>query len=629
MEGNEALKDRMVELQLLVDDDRSEPADLKQNISAFGSREVGRELRPFQVEGASYLVNGSQGNVLAMIRPPGDGKSMTYIVAGCRSCGITVVIQPTLTLGADQCSSLKALGETLTLQAFNLDEYKTPETWKPIVSELEKLKDLPLCAVPRVFLVVSPQCVTDEKLPWNQLLLDLAAVKLVRLLVVDEFHVWCKQGRSFRPEFKKAGKKLIRAVTKKSPLTSVVMFTATCQLKDIALIETICGAQVRRLLWATPREMQKRAVKIVMLCRSQFGTVAKKVVREVLLKPGKKAILYSDFKEDVEGIAQNVRDAVNEIEGVDADCLEITGEDKPEQKGFNIDIFCENVEDPEEKKLVGLYRVLAATSGSASTGIDPPNVGLVARKGFPPSLTSFFQELGRLHRGASSPDDDYLYYIVISVGSYAGLLLRTEMSDTARKAEKATYHAEHSQVLRMLVLDDGCFMYSLEQTFGRPGSDDTLEESCNGMCPVCSGARLDQSAPFYEVPLQRSLAKIFLESASVNLKKDFVSKLKSVSLKEGVWACASGDSTTTRTTIETYYVEMLVLQLIAAEILLCDFVKKNGNGKNGEIETQVHVRGASNDDRTGYRFSEPNAFTAIPKRRSQQPAARVVLPSNT
>jgi superfamily II DNA helicase RecQ len=35
-----------------------------------------------------------------MIRPPGDGKTLCYIVAGLISLEVTLVIQPTLTLSA-------------------------------------------------------------------------------------------------------------------------------------------------------------------------------------------------------------------------------------------------------------------------------------------------------------------------------------------------------------------------------------------------------------------------------------------------------------------------------------------------------------------------------------------------
>lgn len=627
MEASDVFKDRLVDLQKLVDEERSEPEELKTNVSAFGQAELGQVLRPFQVEAASYLLNGSRGNVLALIRPPGDGKSLTYITVGCRSRGITVVFQPTLTLGADQCSKLKSLREKLRLLAFNLDDYKTKGDWDPVVKQLQGLKDLPPRAIPRVFLIASPQCVTDKDRPWKSLILELAGSKLIRQIVVDEFHLWWKQGLTFRTEFNKAGNKIISEVTKKSPFTSVVLLTATSRLIDVALVESICGVLVTRIIWAAPREMQKRGVQIDMTCRSSFTNVAKKIVGPVMADGEKKFIVFTEFRGEVDTTAQSMREIASTIDNCTLDCLEIHGQLSSEQKGFNIDLFCENVTEPEEKKLVELYRGLVATSGSASTGIDPPNVALVARKGLPPSASTMFQEAGRLQRGDADSANKYLYHITISVDSYALLLGRAEGSDTATREEKNRNLADHFEVMKMLVLDNVCLHFALEQAFGRPRSSDTLEESCDGMCPICSGSRLAECVPFYVKPLQRSLASVFLESATMNLKDKFVSKLKEISLEEGVWGHAN-NATGVRTTIDTHNVEMLTLQLIAARIIEPTFGVSKGAGEDGKDEVIVLVRGIRNEDRTGYRFSEQVAFDCIPKARQIVPATLPTPPSD-
>jgi hypothetical protein len=314
----------------------------------------------------------------------------------------------------------------------------------------------------------------------------------------------------------------------------------------------------------------------------------------------------------------------------EVDFLEITGNDPSEQKAFNIDIFCENVTEPDEKALLMLYRGLVATSGVASTGVDPPNVELVSRKGLPPSASTAFQEIGRLQRGDAAPDGVYSYHITVNVDSYAKLLLlRTQMSGTANQDEKDRNFYDHFQVMKMLVLDDVCVHFAFETMFGPPGSSDTLNASCGAMCPVCSGNRNAQCAPFYAKALQRSLAKIFLKSATVNLRDSFVSKLKEVSLKEGVWAYAK-DATSTRTSISAYKVEMLILQLLVAKILECVFKVSKGTGKDGgEAETEVHVCGVANDARTGYRFSEIDAFEGIPKARRDEPPAAAAVSTST
>ena len=84
MDDKEKLKDRLVELRQLVDEEESEDDGIKNVVSDFGRAPLGCELRPFQIEGASYLVNGEPGKVLAMIIQPGLGKSLSYIIHHCR-----------------------------------------------------------------------------------------------------------------------------------------------------------------------------------------------------------------------------------------------------------------------------------------------------------------------------------------------------------------------------------------------------------------------------------------------------------------------------------------------------------------------------------------------------------------
>jgi len=106
---------------------------------------------------------------------------------------------------------------------------------------------------------------------------------------------------------RRAGKSIIAEVTKLSPLTPLVFFTATSQLVDVALVESICGVRVGRIIWATLKKFQKRGVQIDLACCSQYGTVAKKVVGAVMAKRDKKFIVYTDFTPDVESIVQSLR----------------------------------------------------------------------------------------------------------------------------------------------------------------------------------------------------------------------------------------------------------------------------------------------------------------------------------
>ena len=75
--------------------------------------------------------------------PPGNGKSLCYlIVAGCIVREVTLVIQPTLTLSADQAFKLNLLPQDLRVTVYNIDMCKSPQDMDSIVHKLRSLKDV-------------------------------------------------------------------------------------------------------------------------------------------------------------------------------------------------------------------------------------------------------------------------------------------------------------------------------------------------------------------------------------------------------------------------------------------------------------------------------------------------------
>lgn len=142
-----------------------------------------------------------------------------------------------------------------------------------------------------------------------------------------------------------------------------------------------------------------------------------------------------------------------------------------------------------------------------------------------------------------------------------------------------------------------------------------MPESCEGMCPRCSGERDAESSAFYVKPMQRALFKTFKDSSNVKLGNaqdgsHFTAKLRDISLKENAWV-DSRKAGAARTTIETHTVDMLVLQLFGANIIEHYFTKTKG--KNEKEQTVVCVCGVMNDEETGFRFSDDSAYDGIPK----------------
>ena len=130
-------------LQLLADDDvchdGAPSSEIDHIVTWFAKDDMNQDLCPFQVVGSAYLLDNTvdpHHKALVMIRPPGDGKSLCYIIAGLMSLGVTLVIQPTLTLSADQASKLNLLPQDLRSTVFNINMYKTHEHMDLIVQKL-------------------------------------------------------------------------------------------------------------------------------------------------------------------------------------------------------------------------------------------------------------------------------------------------------------------------------------------------------------------------------------------------------------------------------------------------------------------------------------------------------------
>jgi len=89
------------------------------------------------------------------VQGTGSGKSTVPKTVGVVTCGITLVIENTLSLGADQCSKFeKAVQDHGPVQSFQLDALKTED-------EINALKDLiltlPSDTNSSIFLYSSPE----------------------------------------------------------------------------------------------------------------------------------------------------------------------------------------------------------------------------------------------------------------------------------------------------------------------------------------------------------------------------------------------------------------------------------------------------------------------------------------
>lgn len=211
----------------------------------------------------------------------------------------------------------------------------------------------------------------------------------------------------------------------------------------------------------------------------------------------RKAIVYSNSRVSVERLKDNLDSWHDQNGYFEGDIITIVGSLFTEQKFERANLFVEDIDVAaaiDEGK--PCPRLLLATGGTIGAGYDNPFVQAVFRHGFPLSLANKRQEDGR-NRGEG------IALMVSSLSNYVYLLkrmyrrelkedqqIRTDMTHVVSIDEqRSLQRAQLLDVVRMVVLDLGCWHVLLEMATGNPetGDDFELPDNCGTQCPRCRG----------------------------------------------------------------------------------------------------------------------------------------------
>ena len=198
------------------DDDITSPDDaIKQAFIDWH----GKTARPWQVTACAELLRRHVEHPpdrmlrpLLLIRSTGGGKSAVRDITGILCGGIMLKIVPLLSLAADQTSKLLQLSIDQTLfhrfKVFNLDVIRSASLNNELRNHLEQLKSDADCKT-IVSLFSSPQKITKDP-HWQQTIASCCMNGTLRLLAVDECHLYAAHGMEFREEFGELRKFLFR-----------------------------------------------------------------------------------------------------------------------------------------------------------------------------------------------------------------------------------------------------------------------------------------------------------------------------------------------------------------------------------------------------------------------------------
>ena len=160
-----------------------------------------RSPRDFQKEAIPILLMmrclPHRPEALLLVQGTGGGKSAVAQTVGCVDCGVTVIIEATLALAADQRSKVKSAQNTYgPVLAYQLDSIKKPH----LITKLQnKLNSLGRNSNITIFIYTSPECLIRE--PWQSVFIGLINRKVLKLVCVDEVHLFVMFGVTFRKEF--------------------------------------------------------------------------------------------------------------------------------------------------------------------------------------------------------------------------------------------------------------------------------------------------------------------------------------------------------------------------------------------------------------------------------------------
>ena len=531
-------------------------------------------------------------SAMLLVQGTGGGKSAVPQTVGAVTRGITLIIESTLSLSADQHSKINSANTANgPVKAFHLDSIRTKRNEDKLCY---LLNNLPKETDATIFIFSSPEFLIKE--PWKTTIQTLIANGLLRLVCIDEVHQFVMFGITFRPDFGLLKDSLFeQIIINNSTLPSnetqlsvylkvpLLLMTATFNIELLTILQSMIGIRIQpsMYLWSGREAMQRRTVRMSVIVSTKYLKAIKNILKELLSSNlNKKVIIYTNTAVKATGIKEEIDSWLNLTSAFEGDSIMINGDMESELKLASVKRFTTEVSNPRDIIDKNEYypRVLIATASCIGAGLDSSSVYSVIRIGFPTSIIDMIQEMGRCGRTRTNdgtcPSDDFYLFLSLNDFIYLNERLYQAINEENRNSNARTidYQVQRDMqrknlihMVRFVYLNSNCWHSFLENKSGTPleppNSQPTL---CIGSCPCCLDKRKEYLMPVNRLGLSKFLANTFINTSGIDLSPSNLIKLLHDFPGVGQIVYLRQRATTAP---ETKYLQSTILQLIASGMI--------------------------------------------------------------
>ena len=347
----------------------------------------------FRASQGEAIFNILRQNDCVVLLPTGAGKSLIYQLAGLLMPGITLVVDPLVSLIEDQVEGLQTYG--IDRAAPIARSLATPAERKHVLLRVERGE--------YQFVLLSPERLQSPQ--FRSTLRALAETSLVNLAVIDEAHCVSDWGHDFRPAYLNLANNLRRFCAdqekKIPPLLALTGTASRVVLIDMLTVLDIDRNRSDALIRPESFDRPELQFEIVRTSPSEDATAA---LRGVLNKlPAQFGLPRTEFfhpsgRSTASGIVfvPTVNGRVHGVNDARTAARTATGAQVTVYSGRPPGSKEQATWDAEKRENARQFKrnrapVLVATK-AFGMGIDKPNIRYTVHFGMPSSLEGFYQE---------------------------------------------------------------------------------------------------------------------------------------------------------------------------------------------------------------------------------------------